>query len=125
MIFFESKNSMISIDDVETLLTESGLQVMRAGDALSVRWDDGPEFQVSLTVDPRVALEVAEFGEGTSFADEMRRCDARFEVGIEDLDEALDEMNTLIEVQCTLQEATRGHLFNSWNGELSGPDRSE
>ena len=40
------------------------------------------------------------------------------------LDTALDEINTLIEVQCTLQDATAGYLFNSWNGKLSAPEKS-
>jgi len=46
------------------------------------------------------------------------------EIGIADLDEVLDEINTLIEVQCTLQDATSGYLFNSWNGEVSGPEKA-
>jgi hypothetical protein len=43
----------------------------------------------------------------------------RFEVLIDDLDEALDEINTLIEVQVALMNATQGFLFNTWIGEVT------
>ena len=93
-------------------------------DTLTVRWENGPEMSVAWSADPHVAEEAAEIAEGSPFAAELSRCDARFEIGIEDLDEVLDEINTLIEVQCTLQDATAGYLFNSWNGELSGPEKA-
>ncbi len=43
------------------------------------------------------------------------------EIGIENLDEALDEINTLMEVQGALQDASGGYLFLPWNGTLSKP----
>ena len=36
--------------------------------------------------------------------------------------EVLDEMNTVIEVQTTLQAATRGLVYTSWNDGFAGPD---
>ena len=51
----------------------------------------------------------------------MRTLDARFEIAIDDLDEALDEINTLIDVQSALQEVSNGYLFLPWNGHLSEP----
>ena len=38
-----------------------------------------------------------------------------------DLDAALDEINTLMEVQGALQDASRGYLFVPWSGNLSEP----
>lgn len=124
MIFFRCGSPAFAIEDAERLLAEDGLHVTRNGDALSVRWEDGPEVSVSRSASPHVAEEAAEIAEGTPFAAELSRCDARFEIGIEDLAEVLDEINTLIEVQCTLQGATGGYLFNSWNGELSGSENA-
>ena len=49
----------------------------------------------------------------------MRECGARFEVGIEDLDAAVDEFNTLMDVQVALQDAARGFLFVPWSDNLS------
>jgi hypothetical protein len=124
MIFFHSDSPGLGLEDAERLLSDRGLQVTRKANALSVRWDDGPELSVTRSAEPHVAEEAVEIAEGTPFAAELSRCDARFEIGIEDLDEVLDEINTLIEVQCTLQDATGGYLFNSWNGNLSGPERT-
>jgi len=122
MIFFRSDSSAFGIDRAARLLTDRGLQVVRDADALFVRSDNGPEMSLVFNAEADVAKEAAEIGEGTPFAGELIDCDARFEIGIEDLDEVLDEINTLIEVQSMLQQATSGYLFNSWNGELSGPD---
>lgn len=124
MIFFRSGISDVSIEGAERLLAARGLQVARDGAALSVRWGNGPELSVAFSAESHVPEEAAELGGGTPFAAELSQCDSRFELSIDDLDAALDEMNTLIEVQCTLQDATRGYLFNSWNGELSGPEES-
>ena len=53
----------------------------------------------------------------------MRLCDdAQFEITFGDLDEVLDEINTLIEVQATLQGATHGYQYNAWNRQWSAPD---
>ncbi|MCU0627700.1 MAG: hypothetical protein MUF21_14630 [Gemmatimonadaceae bacterium] len=52
---------------------------------------------------------------------ELRHCDARFEIEIEDLDAALDEINTLMEVQGALQDASQGWLHLPWNGTVTEP----
>jgi hypothetical protein len=52
----------------------------------------------------------------------MRDCDARFEVSFASLDEARDEINTMMEVQAALQEACGGYLFLPWNGKPAAPD---
>lgn len=124
MIFFKSGSSGFGLEDAERLLRERGLQVLREADTLSVHWNAGPTLLVRLSAALYVRDEASEIGEGTPFAVEMSRCDRRFEIGIEDLDAALDEINTLIEVQITLQDATNGYLFNSWNGEVSGPEKA-
>lgn len=48
-------------------------------------------------------------------------CRVFFRPGACDLDAALDEINTLMEVQVALQEASEGFLFLPWNGNLSEP----
>jgi hypothetical protein len=48
--------------------------------------------------------------------------DAYIEIKFEDLDEVLYEINTLIQVQITLQETTRGLMYCSWNQTFSVPD---
>ncbi len=118
MIFF--CDPTVDLARTEAVLRESGLTVKpdpQSGQ-LRVSWG-GPELMVHLSREAWVIDEANEIAEGTSHADAMGRCDARFEIFIHDLDEVLDEINTLIEVQATLQQATRGFLFNDWNCRLS------
>ena len=77
--------------------------------------------RVRLATGPAVAAEALEVGAGTDFADRLARCDARFEIEIDDLDEPLDEINTLMEVQGALQDACGGLLFLPWNGRIAAP----
>ena len=50
----------------------------------------------------------------------MLPCEVRFEILIGDLDEVLQEYNTLFAVQEALAEATGRFLFNTWNGLFPG-----
>ena len=120
MVFFPAQAGAHDLDWAREALGEQGLTVATTPRGLEVSWgDDGPLLRVAFARGDHVAEEAAEIAEGGEFEDAMRGCAARFEIAIDDLDEALDEMNTLIEVQATLQQATAGYLFNSWNRELS------
>ena len=123
MIFFRASDRALSLDDAADLLVAQGLDVTREAETLIVAMDDALALKISLSTEPHVAAEAAEIAEGTAFAQALSQCDSRFEIAIDDLDEVLDEMNTLIEVQSTLQDETGGYLFNSWNEELSAPEQ--
>jgi hypothetical protein len=92
---------------------------------LGVRPDndpDYPELRIAYAHGKYVRVEAASSGEKSPYAAEMAECDARFEILIDDLDEVLDELNTLMEVQWELEDLTRCFTVNSWNGNVSGPD---
>ena len=59
-------------------------------------------------------------GKSTEYAEQLSRCDARFEIGCEDPDKMLPKSKTLNEIQWALQELTRGQLYNTWDKKLSG-----
>ena len=82
---------------------------------------DSPVFRIARSSEPHVVIESAEIGDGSPHSDAVSKCDSRFEVLTDDLDSALDEINTLIDVQATLQDATEGFMFTCWNGVLSPP----
>ncbi|WP_205757387.1 hypothetical protein [Lysobacter enzymogenes] len=108
------------LDWARQALSAQGLNVEPAPHGLNASWDeDGPVLRIAFVHGAQVAQQAAAIAGGGAYQDALRGCDARFEIAIDDLDEALDEMNTLIEVQTTLQEGTGGFLFNDWNGELS------
>jgi hypothetical protein len=121
MVFFRSGAS--DLDAAAGALTKYQLTVARQGDQLIVSRSDSPQFRVRLATGESVRAEAAEIGEGTAHERAMRGCDARFEIDIDDLDAALDEANTLIDVQGALQDASQGFLFLPWNGSLTEPWR--
>ena len=117
MVFFRS--GACDLDAAARALAECRLTVTRNGDQLMIRRGGSPEFRVSLVREDWVQQEAVEIGAGTPHAAALGKCDARFEISFDSLDEVLDEINTLMEVQGTLQDASRGILFLPWNGELS------
>ncbi len=119
MVFFESAN--FTLEGAIQSLTGCGLEVSRDGELIRVGRTDGPWFEVGLARGDVVRAEASEIGAGTPHAGAMSRCDARFEIHIADLGEALDEINTLMEVQGALQDASKGFLFLPWNGALTEP----
>ncbi|MEK6236009.1 MAG: hypothetical protein N2C14_14980 [Planctomycetales bacterium] len=117
MVFFQSQ--ACDLEKAAEKLVGYRFHVERAGERLIVGKPDSPEFDVILSRDE--SERAAKIGEGTPHADAMRQCDACFEIIIDDLDAALDEINTLMEVQGALQDASRGYLYLPWNGNLSEP----
>ena len=99
-----------------------GLKVQPREGYVTVSRRGSPVFDVRISAEPWVRSEAAEVGEGTPHAAALRECDARFEVSIADLDAALDEINTMMEIQWALQEVCGGFLFLPWNGNLVGPE---
>jgi hypothetical protein len=121
MIFFRSAG--FDLDAAAAALADRGLSVRRTNDELTVGFPGGPQLRVAYVQEEYVQEEAEEIGAGSPHAAAMGQCDTRFEILIDDLEAALDEINTLIDVQATLQDATQGFLFNTWNGELAGPFR--
>ncbi len=119
LIYF--KNPKLTIDDAEAALGTT-LAVTRVGELLKVRWDatSSPELEIWLSREPHVALEVLEIAELHDMPG-LGECDARFEIMLADVEEVLDETNTLAEVEMTLQELTQGFIHRSWNGSVSPP----
>src|SRR5438874_12996646 len=99
LIFFRSGHG--DLDSASVALAERGMSLRRVprefGDELIVGYRRGPQLRVAFVREPYVRQEAAEISGGTPHGAEMRRCDVRFEVLIDDLDTVLDEINTLIE----------------------------
>jgi hypothetical protein len=117
MILFHDAG--FGLNDAHRILTERGLTVNQDGNAMSVQWEDGPILRLRLVSGQRIQQEAEKIGAGTPYAIPLSECNARFEITFDNLAEVLDEINTLIEVQTTLQEATQGFLYNTWNRHLS------
>jgi hypothetical protein len=119
MVFCRS--GACDLQAAEGALLRCGMEVRRAGGGLIASRPGSPPFRVHWVTAPHVLIEAQEIGAGTAHEAGMREAAARFEIGFDDLDEALDEINTLMAVQGALQDASRGFLFLPWNGRLMGP----
>jgi hypothetical protein len=102
-------------------LKKYGLEIQKEGETLTATRPGKPLFTIRLTSGDAVRSEASRISEGSRHAAAMRDCDTQFEISFADLDEVLDETNTLIEVQGALQDASQGFLFLPWNGNLSEP----
>jgi len=118
-VFFPS--SACSLQGAADSFDEYGFDVERTQESLIAGRPGTPCFVVTLVVGEEVLEHARKIGEGTAHAQSMASCNACFEILIEDLDEALDEINTLMEVQGALQDASGGFLYLPWNGNLCEP----
>jgi hypothetical protein len=119
MVFFRA--GTCDLEAAAASLQDYGLDVAQEPGVLFASTEGSQPFRIRMSNAPHVRTEAVEIGIGTPDEAAMREFDARFEIAIEDLDEALDEINTLIDVQSALQEVSNGYLFLPWNGHLSGP----
>src|SRR5262245_61721647 len=105
-VFFHKPG--FGLDQAEQALRETTMTIARKGDSLSVVWEDGPELTVRYRRGEEVRREAIRVSGDSILAGMMREFDSAFEISFDDLDEVLDEINTLIETQTTLQSATDG-----------------
>ena len=106
-----------NLDDALAALERDGLTVERDNDKLICFRDNSPRFTIYLNQGEEVQAEAKTMGEEyPNYRSKLKNCDARFEIYFADLGEVLNEINTLIDIQLTLQDATEGIVFTSWNG---------
>jgi hypothetical protein len=117
LVFFD--NDHFTLDDATQVLRDRKLSVSPRGGALDVQWEHGPVLHVRLVRDRTVREEAARLGAQTKYAERLAKCGSCLEITFADLDEVLDEINTLIEVQSALETATGGIYYNCWNGRFS------
>lgn len=117
-VFFQSNDC--DIDGAVKILENYKFKVERSKESISAS-RNGLTFTVILDKELHVKVEATEIGTGSEYFEKMSKCDARFEIQIENFEEALDEINTLMEIQGAIQDASKGYLFLQWNEELSEP----
>ena len=112
----------ISLDQAAELFPTPHWLAARVEDCLLVQFGESQQFRITLSMGPEVLAESAEIGRQAGHVQALEHCDQRFEIEIDDLDSALDEINTLMEIQGFLQDATEGFLFTCWNENLLPPE---
>jgi hypothetical protein len=104
-------------------LKDRGLTVTGTEELLKVQWRNGPILSVSTLKSKTIETVLRGLvGRRRKYHDLVSGCDTQVKIELSDIDEVLDEMNTLIEVQATIQQATKGLVYTSWNDNFSGPE---
>lgn len=122
MFFVMFPSGACDLSAAERALRAARFTVVNSGGRLTVSQPGSQHFSVVLSTEEWVALESAEIGERRG-EPALAACNARFEVSVDDLDAALDEVNTLMELEGTLQDASQGYLFLTWNSNLLPPQQ--
>ena len=119
VVCFQAKDC--DLEQAIKSLEKYKFNVQQEEQKLTVSRNNDLEFDIVLVKEDYVQEEAMNFSEGTKYEREMSKCNARFEIFIRDLDKALDEINSLMEVQGALQDASKGYLFTPWNGNILEP----
>jgi hypothetical protein len=123
LIFFRDPEAEFTPARMRQVLRDAGLTVTGRKEPFAVRKCDGPTMFVSIHrgsfIEPVIRGLV---GPRRKYRTLIPGCDTGIKIQLSDVEEALDEINTLIEVRLTLQAATRGLMYMSWNHNFAGPD---
>ncbi|MEL6496450.1 MAG: hypothetical protein AAFQ41_15205 [Cyanobacteria bacterium J06623_7] len=110
-------SDLANLQGAKTVLEQQGLTVTDDNDRLTCVWHDSPQFTIRFHQQAEVREAAQKLGEEyPNYRSRLKNCHARFEISFADLSEVLDEINTLIEIQLTLQDTMAGIVFTSWNG---------
>jgi hypothetical protein len=122
LLFFRDPEEAFTPARLKQVLADDGVTADGDAEPFALRWGDGPTLYASI-IRGEVASVLAGrlMGRGRKHRALAAASDAYVEIKFESLDEVLDEINTLIQVQSSLQQATGGLLYCSWNQSFSGP----
>jgi hypothetical protein len=125
-VMFPDPEQVIRLNAVNDAFRQIGVSARMWGDgdtrSVLINANDGPTFSIVLKRGDDVQGTARLLGDATPFAAVLAQCDTRFEIGIVDLEEALDEEETLRLIQTSLQTVTGGIIYNTWDEELRGPE---
>jgi hypothetical protein len=123
LLFFRDPEGTFTPERLKQVLVSEGVTVEGDAEPFALRWCGGPTLYASIIRgDVAAVLAGRLMGQGKKHRTLAAASDAYIEITFESLDEVLDEINTLIVVQSTLQQATGGLLYRSWNQSFTGPE---
>jgi hypothetical protein len=124
LLFFRDSEAKFTLETLKQILGDRAATVTGESQQLALRWGDGPTLYLAIERGDVAEILASRLMDGR---DQTHRslvagCDAYIQITFENLEEVLDEINTLIDVQATLQTATHGLMYLSWNQHFTGPN---
>lgn len=115
-----------TLEDAAEELSQRGMHVVKQSDGFAVQWAPGsrPIIDVGLNAEEWVVTEAIGIAEDKDLP-ALANLDRRFEIpfaDFDDLEEVLNDYNTLFEVETILQELTGGYIYMTWNGNVIAPE---
>jgi hypothetical protein len=122
LVFFRDPRAEFTPERMVKVLKDAGLTVHGRSEPFSVAWDDGPALLVSMQRGTQIEAVIRGLvGRRRKFRASVADCDTQIKIELTDLDQTLDEVNTLIQVQSALQAASGGMIYMSWNDSFQSP----
>jgi hypothetical protein len=122
LVFFRDPESKFTSAQVKKILEGRGLTVTGTAEPFSIQWEDGPTLSASIQRGKSIETVLRGLvGRSRKYAQLVPGCDAQITIVLSNVVAVLDEINTLIELQATLQDATQGLMYTSWNQKFSAP----
>jgi hypothetical protein len=120
---FRDPSHEFTTEKLKEHLLGRNLQVTEDEEILNVRWGkSGPTLFVKIVRGTIIEAMLRGYVRRRKGLNSwITGCDSAVQISFDSLDEVLDEINTLIEVQETVQQVTQGIGFNSWNAEMWVP----
>ena len=119
-IFFS--RSSFGLPDAARALSKAGLSVSPSRSALKVTCSSGPVLSVTLRHGAVVHAEAVCLPRHPAYSTAIEAATGLLRITFADRNAVLDDANTLIETQLTLQAATAGILYTAWNQQFSAPE---
>jgi hypothetical protein len=129
LFFFHDPEELFTAARMKQVFAEGVIIMEGDVEPFSLKWGNkGPTLYASIdhgktvkTLVKRLMRQISDPNHRV-LAEASNAC---IEVKFEDAEEVLDDINTLIEVQATLQKATNALMYNSWNQSFNGPEDLE
>lgn len=118
----ESLATPWSLTEAKEAIRGAGLSCEEEAGYLLTWFEPTLKIQVRFLNDESVTREVQALIHTLPNGQVLKGCDACLMLTFDDLLAVLDETNTLIELQLSLQDATGGILYNTWNRQLLPPE---
>lgn len=111
-------DSQIDLTHAVNVLRKANLDVTINDEILLIKGEGESMVGIRLSRAPEVQGVARGLADGTAFADDLGRCDARFEIG----PHQADNEAAILQIESILQKLTHGFVYQTWDRQLSSAE---